>query len=727
MNDGNPTLRDLLTILESSGMSTAKENVLRKTSISRPEFLDYEEPDHIPRPAEMLAASEIFYDNQSLLVYGEIGVGKTYFVKRLLNIYLDVMPDSPRKITLWIDFNNFSSSLLEICTKLGISCEGRRTYDLVITLINSQPDFVVLDGFSLAHKACGKYFAYCQKFQKEYYYKLIVITEDKEECADFDLAIQIEPFDADQALKFVPQASTFPHEIIEYCDGNAALLNIFRRLVHDEVYSPQSPAKILSRLVALGAKHVSPIFKQELEAVIPNTEADEGYEGEESNGTIVKKSSLFAELQRKIAAKSMSQDIEQKIIPSSLKEKSPLLLDAKLQQFLEKQKAKEDSSHAPVDIDNFPTNSLGLKIDQSNSTHAIVHFPSDDTVEIVPTSWLNDQATHCQFPPTGEKGVKKIKKRSGAPLNHWAVYEAAVLKYFESYETTAAEKLPRAITGNKFSDSEIHSGTRTKISSSTLPAILLVPPTTNPPEIISALGQDNDNEGTTYFILPGYDGNLILVSPEGQTQGITPSTTNSIPGSNNSIKYCTAKNLNFMIDNQDFYAQNQHGRQLNNILNLLNTRGNDLPEIEDLLFSFPGQFFPLRTLASLDSLEQMLKGLAPRRELNNVLLGSGGDNLEECLELMARYLCSDELLSRPSYQGRSGKKSFLIYPQLNQAIFESLSTKLVPCLLQENLLMKPYQKFLKRAADRYMKKMKASPSFTPLNPENTVGQNNETP
>ncbi|XP_035711619.1 uncharacterized protein LOC118436996 [Folsomia candida] len=123
----------------------------------------------------------------------------------------------------------------------------------------------------------------------------------------------------------------------------------------------------------------------------------------------------------------------------------------------------------------------------------------------------------------------------------------------------------------------------------------------------------------------------------------------------------------------------------------------------------------------------MLKGLAPRRELNNVLLGSGGDNLEECLELMARYLCSDELLSRPSYQGRSGKKSFLIYPQLNQAIFESLSTKLVPCLLQENLLMKPYQKFLKRAADRYMKKMKASPSFTPLNPENTVGQNNETP
>ncbi|OXA51644.1 hypothetical protein Fcan01_13905 [Folsomia candida] len=356
-------------------------------------------------------------------------------------------------------------------------------------------------------------------------------------------------------------------------------------------------------------------------------------------------------------------------------------------------------------------------MDHSNSTHAIVHFPSDDTVEIVPTSWINDQATHCQFPPAGEKGVKKIKKRSGAPLSHWAVYEVTVLKYFDSYEA-AAETLPRAITGNKLSDSEVQSGTRSKMWSSTLSAILPVPPTNNPPEIISALGQDNETEGTTYFTSPGYGGDLILVSPEGQAHGITPSTTNSIPGNNNEIMREILVQLH-----QIKVTQNEHGRRLNNILNLLNTRGNGPPEIEDPLFTFPAQYFPLQTLTTLDSLEQMLKDVAPRRELKNVLLKCGGDNLEECLELMARYLCSDELLSRHSYQGRSGKKSFLSYPQLNQAIFESLSTK--PCAMPvtRKSIDEAFPKILKRAADRYGKKMKAAPSSTPSQPENTtVGQ-----
>ncbi|OXA50343.1 hypothetical protein Fcan01_15298 [Folsomia candida] len=241
-------------------------------------------------------------------------------------------------------------------------------------------------------------------------------------------------------------------------------------------------------------------------------------------------------------------------------------------------------------------------MDQSNSTHAIVHFPSDDTVEIVPTSWLNYQATHCQFPPTGEKGVKKIKKRSGAPLNHWAVYEAAVLKYFG-----------KVLRGNSSGET---------------------------------------SKGDNLQQVKNYERNF------GST-----------------------------------VTQNEHGRRLNNILNLLNTRGNDLPEIEDLLFSFPEQFFPLRTLATLDS-------------LNNVFLGCGGDNLEECLELMARYLCSDELLSRPSYQGR-----------------KSLSTKACAMPFTRKSIDEAFPKILKRAADRYMKKMKAAPSFTPSQPENTtVGQ-----
>lgn len=40
------------------------------------------------------------------------------------------------------------------------------------------------------------------------------------------------------------------------------------------------------------------------------------------------------------------------------------------------------------------------------STHAIVHFPDDNIVEIVATNWFNDARTLYQYPEKGEKGVK---------------------------------------------------------------------------------------------------------------------------------------------------------------------------------------------------------------------------------------------------------------------------------------------------------------------------------
>lgn len=198
-------------------------------------------------------------------------------------------------------------------------------------------------------------------------------------------------------------------------------------------------------------------------------------------------------------------------------------------------------------------------MDQSNSTHAIVHFPSDNTVEIVPINWINDQATHCQFPPSGEKGVKKIKKKGGVPLPHWATYEITILKYFGKWAenasfliyisriliiisfinikyvsasyNAAAEQLPKAITGNKLSDSEIQTGTRSKMSSTTFSSTLPVPPqvTTHRTEIVSSLESGNENGETTFVLPPEFGGSLILVSPEGQeyAQNIANTETNN--------------------------------------------------------------------------------------------------------------------------------------------------------------------------------------------------------
>ncbi|XP_035712426.1 uncharacterized protein LOC118437501 [Folsomia candida] len=250
-------------------------------------------------------------------------------------------------------------------------------------------------------------------------------------------------------------------------------------------------------------------------------------------------------------------------------------------------------------------------MDQSNSTHAIVHFPSDNTVEIVPINWINDQATHCQFPPSGEKGVKKIKKKGGVPLPHWATYEITILKYFASYNA-AAEQLPKAITGNKLSDSEIQTGTRSKMSSTTFSSTLPVPPqvTTHRTEIVSSLESGNENGETTFVLPPEFGGSLILVSPEGQeyAQNIANTETNN-SNSPNFINNEIMKEILVQV-HQIKVTQNEHGRRLTNIQNLLSNRDRNPPVNPS--YSFPRQFFPLKSKESLKALEEILKDPAPK-------------------------------------------------------------------------------------------------------------------
>ncbi|XP_035716822.1 uncharacterized protein LOC118439535 isoform X2 [Folsomia candida] len=356
-------------------------------------------------------------------------------------------------------------------------------------------------------------------------------------------------------------------------------------------------------------------------------------------------------------------------------------------------------------------------MDQSNSTHAIVHFPSDNTVEIVPINWINDQATHCQFPPSGEKGVKKIKKKGGVPLPHWATYEITILKYFASYNA-AAEQLPKAITGNKLSDSEIQTGTRSKMSSTTFSSTLPVPPqvTTHRTEIVSSLESGNENGETTFVLPPEFGGSLILVSPEGQeyAQNIANTETNN-SNSPNFINNEIMKEILVQV-HQIKVTQNEHGRRLTNIQNLLSNRDRNPPVNPS--YSFPRQFFPLKSKESLKALEEILKDPAPKIALKKLLSECGGNTLEDCLELMAKYLCLDEMLSQHSYHGRSGKTPFLNqYPELNQVVFEGLSQNDNAVPVTRKSVDEAFQKILKRGADRFGKKVKP-PSKPTSNPGN---------
>lgn len=135
------------------------------------------ESGHIPRSEELRAASEIFYNNQSLLVFGKFGVGKTYFVKRLLQICSQDGAVSPSETIVWLDFDNFTDSLHDACLELMVDFEkGQEPYDLVMNVLKAQPDLVILDGFSCTHEVGREYWTLCQNFQKELYFKLIVIN-----------------------------------------------------------------------------------------------------------------------------------------------------------------------------------------------------------------------------------------------------------------------------------------------------------------------------------------------------------------------------------------------------------------------------------------------------------------------------------------------------------------------------------------------------------------------
>lgn len=61
--------------------------------------------------------------------------------------------------------------------------------------------------------------------------------------------------------------------------------------------------------------------------------------------------------------------------------------------------------------------------------YSIVHFPNEETVEIVPVTWINKEAdgtTECYWPPTNFPA--KLIKRAAYPNEKWFLHECRVLQ-----------------------------------------------------------------------------------------------------------------------------------------------------------------------------------------------------------------------------------------------------------------------------------------------------------
>ncbi|CAL8136718.1 unnamed protein product [Orchesella dallaii] len=92
--------------------------------------------------------------------------------------------------------------------------------------------------------------------------------------------------------------------------------------------------------------------------------------------------------------------------------------------------------------------------DSDNYKFSVVHFKSDNAVEIVPINWLFQQngSTYCHFPPNNSKIRKLISNPDSKPGRDWEVFE--IEKIVKSYNTfKRAEKRAKKYIDNSDEDS----------------------------------------------------------------------------------------------------------------------------------------------------------------------------------------------------------------------------------------------------------------------------------
>ena len=62
---------------------------------------------------------------------------------------------------------------------------------------------------------------------------------------------------------------------------------------------------------------------------------------------------------------------------------------------------------------------------------SVVFFPSDNSVEVVPTNWLSADQKQCPFPLGKSKGLKKLQKNANSvPDSAWPTWDVSLAKTY---------------------------------------------------------------------------------------------------------------------------------------------------------------------------------------------------------------------------------------------------------------------------------------------------------
>jgi len=70
------------------------------------------------------------------------------------------------------------------------------------------------------------------------------------------------------------------------------------------------------------------------------------------------------------------------------------------------------------------------KITQVLKAFTVVHF-EDDSVEVVPSTWITEDQQHCSFPDPPPKGFKKLQRAVGSePEETWEKFPCKCIKSY---------------------------------------------------------------------------------------------------------------------------------------------------------------------------------------------------------------------------------------------------------------------------------------------------------
>ncbi|XP_073723643.1 uncharacterized protein [Misgurnus anguillicaudatus] len=91
---------------------------------------------------------------------------------------------------------------------------------------------------------------------------------------------------------------------------------------------------------------------------------------------------------------------------------------------------------------------------ESDMRYAVIKFPQDNTVDVVPSNWLEttNEGIYCYWPR--KNFTAKVKRRDVPDPAMWSKHLASVLVYAENYEEARLKSNQATVTSNLESDEE---------------------------------------------------------------------------------------------------------------------------------------------------------------------------------------------------------------------------------------------------------------------------------